>query len=132
MSESDIVSVRLSVGGLYFKLKSSQDNSISHIEAYGDIIISTVFVKEGMCDIVTDGYIPRTKCNCSYSNIMCNYSGAALNNTFKENLSFEFQNKLGEIKEVNVRLSDVCCKRAYLKLQPLFLFFQSMTVFVFV
>lgn len=116
LSENDIVSVRLSVGGLYFKLKSSQDNSISHIEAYGDIIISTVFVKEGMCDIVTDGYIPRTKCNCSYSNIMCNYGGAALNNTFKENLSFEFQNKLGEIKEVNVRLSDVCCKKGILEI----------------
>lgn len=116
LSESDIVSVRLSLGGLYFKIKSSQDNSISHIEAYGDVIVSTVFIKEGMCDIVTDGYIPHAKCSCSYSNIMCNYGGSALNNSFKEKLSFEFQNKLGEIKEVNVRLSDVSCKKGKLEI----------------
>lgn len=116
LTENDIVSVRLSVGGLYFKLKSSPDNSISHIEAYGDVIVSTVFVKEKVCSIITDGYIPHTKCECSYSNVLCNYGGTALENTYKQKLNVEFQNNLGEIKEVGLRLSDVTCKNGKLEI----------------
>lgn len=106
IDDNDIVIAGLSIGNIYFKAKSSSNDKLCVIEAFGDISISSVFIREKEEEIITDGYILNRSCECSYSDYSCTKNGRYINDTKMHSVSFEFSAEVTEIKELSITLSE--------------------------
>jgi hypothetical protein len=106
VSDNDFIISSINIGNIFFKAKSSSNDKLCVIEAYGDISISSVFIRESQEDIIVDGYVVNHNCDGKYSDYSCNMNGRFIKDTKIENLSFELTNQVNEIKELGISLSD--------------------------
>lgn len=105
LDENDFVITQLSVGNIFFKAKSSGD-SLSIIETYGDISISSVFIRQQEVKMITDGYILNRKSNCSFSDFNCYKNGKYINESKMQNVQLDFSNEIKEIKQLYLDVSN--------------------------
>lgn len=106
IDDNDIIISILSIGNIFFKAKSSSNDKLCVIEAYGDVSITSVFIREREQELITDGYVLNHNSECSYSDFTCNKNGRCINDTKMQSVSFDFSSEVTEIKELNITLSE--------------------------
>ncbi len=110
IEENDIIIASLSIGNLYFKAKSTSNDKLCAIEVFGDLSISSVFIREENQSLITDGYILNRNSKCSYSDYSCCSNGKYCTENKLQNLTFEFSSEIKDIKELSVSVSDTMVK----------------------
>lgn len=106
IDDDDIIISNLSVGNIFFKAKSSSNDKLCVIEAFGDVLINSTFIREREEELVTDGYVLNHKSDCSYSDFSCSRNGRQISDTKMQNISFDLSAEVTEIKELNITLSE--------------------------
>lgn len=103
ISENDIAIAQISVGNLYFKLKTNKSNKIGCVEIFGEASVSTVFLRESNFEVVVDGYMLRNKSECSYSEMNCRADGKCYNDKSTQKLCYKVNSSIAEILEIELR-----------------------------
>lgn len=102
--------VNVDIGSLFFKLKSSSDDSNSVLQLYGELTINSLFVREEEKTFVTDGYVLNYKSSCNYSSYPCICNGKYLNEEKQQAVSFDFNNEIKEVYDLNIKILDCYIK----------------------
>lgn len=105
LRENDIVISQLAIGNIFFKAKSSGD-SLSVIEAYGDVSISSVFIRQQEVQIITDGYIVKRKSNCCFSDYNCYINGKYMADSKMHNVQLDLSSEIKEVKQLSIDVSN--------------------------
>ncbi len=103
ITENDIAVSQISIGNLYFKLKTNSSNKVSCVEIFGEASVSTVFIRESTHNVVVDGYMLKNNSECSYSEINCRANGRCYSNKSTQKLSYKANSGLSEILEVELQ-----------------------------
>jgi hypothetical protein len=106
VNDGDYIIANLTIGNIFFKAKSSSNDKLCVIQAYGDISVNAIFIHESEQDIVTDGYVLNYKCDNTFSDFNSCKNGRYLADTKMLNLTFDLSAEIKEIKELNITLSD--------------------------
>lgn len=105
IDENDIVVTNICIGNLFLKAKAASNDKLSVIDAFGDISIHSIFIRESENSFITDGYILKRNSTCSYSDFLCRRGGRFISDNRLVNLSLDFSGEIKEIKELNVSLT---------------------------
>lgn len=100
--ETDISIARLTVGNMYFKLRTNQSNDVGSVEIFGDISLSVVFIRENSFSVISDGYLLKNQCQCSYSDIKCRSEGKLYTDKITSKLSLNTTSQIKEILEIDI------------------------------
>lgn len=93
------------VGNVYVKAKTSSGDKMNVISAFGEIAVTTVFIKEKQQEMITDGYLLRQTYRNSYADYACMTNGQMIQENKMLNLSVDFSADITEMKELSVTLS---------------------------
>ncbi|MBQ9532168.1 MAG: DUF3794 domain-containing protein [Eubacterium sp.] len=107
IDDGDISISNVTVGDVFQKAKAVSGDNLDTIEVFGEIEVSTLFIRENENAYITDGYIPKRKCECSYSDYKLITNGRELKDNSVFNVATDFSSDIKEIKEVSVNLSTV-------------------------
>lgn len=106
IDDSDIIIANISIGNIFFKAKSSSNDKLCVIEAFGDVLINSTFIRENEQELITDGYVLNHNSDCSYSDFACSKNGRLMNDTKMQSISFDLSAEVTEIRELNISLSE--------------------------
>lgn len=106
VDEGDILIPSVNCGSVYAKVKNGNDPSKSVIELYGDISIMSTVLREQEANIVTDGYIINHASSCNYDKCTIACDGRMICNSDTCNTSFNFNNDIYEVKNLDVSVMD--------------------------
>ena len=105
IDENDIIICNLNVVNAFHKAKSGSGDSPGNIEVYGEICVSSVFIREQNTEYISDGYLIKNCSSCSHCECKA-YSGAKhINESKLFNLSLDYSNDIKEVKELSLQLS---------------------------
>lgn len=110
IDENAMSIVNVDIGSLFFKLKSSPDDSNSVLQLYGELTINSLFAKEEEKAFVTDGYVLNYKSSCNYSSYPCICNGRYVNDEIQQAVSFDFNNEIKEVYDLNIKILDCYIK----------------------
>ena len=105
INDGDIAISNVSIGSVFHKAKATSGEKLDTVEVFGEIEINTLFIREAENDYITDGYIPKRKCGCAYTDCKIMSGGRELKENSLFTVSAEFSNDIKEIKEASVNLS---------------------------
>ena len=105
IDDGDIAIGNVTVGNVFQKAKANTGDMLDAVEVFGDIEVSTLFIRESENVYLTDGYIPKRKSECSYSDKKIISGGSSFNESTLFNVSVDVSSAVNEIKEVGVYLS---------------------------
>lgn len=112
IQENDYVIANINVGNLFAKPKNASGDKLTVIEAFGELSISTLFIREQEQSFITDGYILNRNSDCSYTDYRCCSDGKFINENRQQTLTFDFSNEIKEIKELSLSLSDTMVRNS--------------------
>lgn len=105
IDDGDIMISNVSVGNIFSKAKATTSDKLNIVEVFGEIEVNSVFIRENESSYITDGYLLKRNCECSYSDFKVCKNGRLINDNSVFTLSAEFSNEIKEVKEVGVTLS---------------------------
>lgn len=109
IDENDIIISNVYISNLYIKAKSSSHDALNVIEAYGDISISSLFIKEFDASIITDGYVLGKKTECKYNPYEYISCGELLNTYHKDRAVFSFNTSIKNVYDFSIKVANVSC-----------------------
>ncbi len=105
IEDNDISVSDIKVGNVYVKAKTSSGDNMNVISAFGEVVVTTVFLREIQQKMITDGYLLRQRYQNSYADYTCMVNGQALQENKMLNVSVDFAADMAEVKELSVTLS---------------------------
>lgn len=114
IKESDYIIANINVGNLFTKSKNSSGDKLTVIEAFGELSISSLFIREEEQSLITDGYVLNRNSDCAYTDYRCCCDGKFINENRQQTLTFDFSNEIKEIKELSISLSDTVVRNSKL------------------
>lgn len=112
--ESDYIIANINVGNLFTKSKNASGDKLTVIEAFGELCVSALFIREEEQSLITDGYVLNRNSDCVYTDYRCCADGKFINENRQQTLTFDFSNDIKEIKELSISLSDTVVRNSKL------------------
>jgi hypothetical protein len=104
IEENDILICNISVSNAFQKAKSNSGDMPGSIEAFGDISVNCLFIREEDTEYITDGYMLKNSAECSYCDYKAYSNAKYINESKLFSLNLDFSNEIKEIKELSVNL----------------------------
>lgn len=109
IDEDDIVIANAKIGNIYCKAKNTSSDELNTIEVYGNVCVSSTFIKKSKVDVISDGYIIGRNTRCSYSSYNCITKYKFINDIVSNNVSFKFNTDFNEIYDMDISVSNITC-----------------------
>ncbi|MCR5208270.1 MAG: DUF3794 domain-containing protein [Eubacterium sp.] len=114
ISDNDIPIVKLRLGSLFVKTKSSAGEGINSFNVFGELSAHCVFIRQFENTYISDGYIPGYKCDCSYDDYKYCTEGAYTSESRTVNSAVAVPDGIKEDLELSVDISDEKAKNGKL------------------
>ena len=114
IDEDDYMIAEVSVDNVILKAKATGGDACGVIDAFGELSLQALFIRESEEALITDGYVLNRLADCQYSDYACRTDGKYITDSRSVNLSYDMPEDIREVLELSVALSDTVIKNGQL------------------
>ena len=114
INDGDVLFAAPSVGSLFLKAKRNSDDEQRTIEAYGDIVISSLVVRNNHSFITDDGYVMNCKSKCKQDTFAFCDDFRIINESRDINIRFDIPDEIEDVIQADVMTGTVYLRNSKL------------------